>query len=76
MIDEKLADRNTVGPSMQERILETLQEMEKHLKAIVYYSTPERAFLPSAGKATLPADTSDLQEMIKEEVGKYLKENE
>tara|TARA_Y100000385_G_scaffold267916_1_gene304480 strand:- start:81 stop:311 length:231 start_codon:yes stop_codon:yes gene_type:complete len=76
MIDEKLADKSAVGPSIQERILETLQEMEKHLKAIVYYSTPERAFMASAGKATLPTSAPDLQEMIKEEVGKYLKENE
>ena len=75
MIDEKLADRNTVGPSMQERMLETLQQIEKHLKAMVYYTTPDRAFTASAGKASVPTDTSGLEEMVSKEIEKYLKEN-
>tara|TARA_R100001509_G_C4799695_1_gene192673 strand:+ start:196 stop:426 length:231 start_codon:yes stop_codon:yes gene_type:complete len=75
MIDEKLADRNTVGPSMQEKMLETLQQIEKHLKAMVYYTTPERAFTPSAGKATMPTGASEIEEMVSREIEKYLKEN-
>tara|TARA_Y100001963_G_scaffold71446_1_gene99353 strand:- start:603 stop:833 length:231 start_codon:yes stop_codon:yes gene_type:complete len=75
MIDEKLADRNTVGPSMQEKMLETLQQIEKHLKAMVYYTTPERAFTPSAGKAQAPPQFPELKKMVGKEIEKYLKEN-
>ena len=75
MIDEKLADRTTVGPTMQEQMLETLQQIEKHLKAMVYYTTPERACTPSAGKATVPTGASELEEIVSTEIERYLKEN-
>ena len=75
MIDEKLADRNTVGPSMQEKMLETLQKIEKHLKAMVYYTTPDRAQIASAGMAVAPEGSSVLEEMVSKEIEKYLKEN-
>jgi hypothetical protein len=75
MIDEKLTDR--IGPATDERILDTLKQIEKHLKAMVYYTTPEKAFLPSAGMAKAaasPAPTG-IKEMVTKEIEKYLKEN-
>ncbi len=75
MIDEKLTDR--IGPSIDEQILNTLKQIEKHMKAMVYYSTPEKAFIPTAGKApnpTTPAPTG-IKEMVTQEIEKYLKEN-
>ena len=75
-MNEKLAGRSSAGPTMQEEMLETLQQIEKHLKAMVYYATPERAFQPSAGKAAAPPPSdSSLQEMIANEIQNYLKEN-
>ena len=38
MIDEKLTDR--IGTSTEEQILNTLKQIEKHMKAMVYYTTP------------------------------------
>ena len=77
MIDEKLTDK--VGPSAQDEMLLTLKEIEKHLKALVYYSTPEKAFMPSAGKAKIPEPTppeaGTLEEVVAQEISKYLKEN-
>ena len=75
MIDEKLTDR--IGPSTDERILDTLKQIEKHMKAMVYYTTPERAFTPSAGKAPIPTPPAPtgIKEMVTQEIEKYLKEN-
>ena len=74
MIDEKLADK--VGPTIQEEMLVTLKNIETHLKALVFYSTPDQAFISSAGKApVINQPTADLDETIKEEITKYLKEN-
>ena len=75
MIDEKLTDK--IGPSTDERILDTLKQIEKHMKAMVYYTTPERAFLPSAGMAKPPAPPAPtgIKEMVTQEIEKYLKEN-
>ena len=75
MIDEKLTDK--IGPSTDEQILNTLKQIEKHMKAIVYYTTPERAFTPSAGKASIPTAPAPtgIKEMVTQEIEKYLKEN-
>ena len=75
MIDEKLTDK--IGATTQEEVLKTLKEMEKHLNALVFYSTPESAFISSAGKAQPQAQSApeDISEIIKQEVEKYLKEN-
>tara|TARA_R110000744_G_scaffold243689_1_gene360630 strand:- start:7165 stop:7392 length:228 start_codon:yes stop_codon:yes gene_type:complete len=74
MIDEKLTDR--IGTSTEEQILNTLKQIEKHMKAMVYYTTPERAFAPSAGKVTAPSlPPAGIEEVITQEVEKYLKEN-
>tara|TARA_R110000824_G_scaffold46513_3_gene133563 strand:- start:3109 stop:3348 length:240 start_codon:yes stop_codon:yes gene_type:complete len=78
MIDEKLTDR--IGASTEEQILDTLRQIEKHMKAMVYYTTPERAFAPSAGKVTAKPVTpglppSGIEEAITQEIEKYLKEN-
>ena len=75
MIDEKLTDK--IGPSTDEQILITLKQIEKHMKAIVYYTTPERAFTPSAGKASIPTAPAPtgIKEMVTQEIEKYLKEN-
>jgi hypothetical protein len=75
MIDEKLTDR--IGPSTDEQILNTLKQIEKHMKAIVYYTTPQRAFTPSAGKASIPTAPAPtgIKEMVTQEIEKYLKEN-
>mgnify|MGYP003642381127 FL=1 len=75
MIDEKLTDK--IGPSVEEQMLKTLGKIESHLKALVFYSTPERAFISSAGKAqpqTQPAP-EPIDEIVAQEVEKYLKEN-
>ena len=74
MIDEKLSDR--VGMSTDEQILSTLKQIEKHMKAMVYYTTPEKAFAPSAGRVQNPPDSEDLKEIITQEIEKCLKENE
>jgi hypothetical protein len=80
MIDEKLADK--IGVSPQEQTLAVLKQIEKHLKALVFYTTPEKAFLPTAGTVSAPPvpkgsdDDDDLNEVIKKEIEKYLKENE
>ena len=74
-MNEKLAGRSSAGPTMQEEMLETLPQIEKHLKAMVYYTTPERAFTPSAGKATVPTGASELEEIVSTEIERYLKEN-
>ena len=77
MIDEKLTDK--VGPSAQDEMLSTLKEIEKHMRALVYYSTPEKAFISSAGMAktptTQPPAESALEEVVAQEINKYLKEN-
>ena len=54
--------------------------MEKHLQDLVFYMTPEKAFLSSAGRLQAPAsDEEDMQEskirdMVTKEVKKRLKE--
>ena len=75
MIDEKLTDK--VGPTTEEQMLSALERIEAHLKALVFHSTPESAFISSAGMARTPASkkSDDISEVIKQEVEKYLKEN-
>ena len=67
------------NPSLFEKKEDTnlylIQQIEKHLKAMVYYTTPERAFTPSAGKATVPTGASELEEIVSTEIERYLKEN-
>ena len=58
-----------------DEVLATLKKIEKHLRALVYYSTPERAFIASAGKASPNAPDTSIEEVIAEEIGKYFKEN-
>ena len=73
MIDEKLTEK--AGDFTQQEVLSTLKKIEKHLRALVYYSTPEKAFMPSAGKAKIPHPKGEtLEEVIAQEIGKYLKE--
>ena len=76
MTDKKLTEK--AGDFAQSEVLSTLKQIEKHLRALVYYSTPERAFMSSAGKAKVaqpqPQDQA-LEEVIAEEISKYLKEN-
>ena len=78
-MNEKLKDINST--SRDEDVLKTLQRMEKHLQDLVYYMTPERAFLPSAGRVAAPATSSDsdlseskIRKIVTQEVKKYLKE--
>jgi phosphopantetheine adenylyltransferase len=75
MIDEKLTDK--IGPSVEEQMLSALERIESHLKALVFHSTPEKAFISSAGLARTPAapKPADISEIIKQEVEKHLKEN-
>ena len=76
MTDKKLTEK--VGDVAQGEVLSTLKQIEKHLRALVYYSTPDRAFMASAGKAKVaPSSPQDqaLEEVIAEEISKYLKEN-
>ena len=73
MIDEKLAEK--IGPSVEEKMLSTLQLIETHLKTLVFHSTPERAFISSAGKAITAQDKEPVSEIIKQEIEKHLKEN-
>jgi len=74
MIDEKLTDN--VGPTMEERMLSTLEKIESHLKTLVFHNTPERAFISTAGKAVDPrAPAEPVSEVVKQEIEKYLKEN-
>jgi len=43
---------------------------------MVFHSTPEKAFISSAGLARTQAQkTDDISEIIKQEVEKHLKEN-
>lgn len=78
MIDEKLTDKQ--GVTAQQEIIEILNQVEKHLKALVFYTTPGSALLPSAGQVTSDPDflqksAEDMNEIIKQEIEKYLKEN-
>ena len=75
MIDEKLTDN--VGPTTEEQMLSTLEKIESHLKTLVFHSTPERAFISTAGKAIARPEPAEepVSEVIKQEVEKYLKEN-
>jgi len=75
MIDEKLTDK--IGPTTEEQMLTVLERIESHLKALVFHSTPESAFISSAGMARAPASkkSDDISEVIKQEIEKYLKEN-
>ena len=73
MTGKKLTEKVDVpGP---DEVLATLKKIEKHLRALVYYSTPERAFIASAGKASPNAPDPSIEEVIAEEIGKYFKEN-
>ena len=74
MIDEKLTEK--AGDFVQNEVLSTLKQIEKHLRALVYYSTPEKAFMPSAGKAKIAHSKDEtLEEIIAQEISKHLKEN-
>jgi len=75
MIDEKLSDK--IGPTVEEQMLVSLEKIEAHLRTLVFHSTPERAFISSAGKATPFQDQGpkEVSEVIKQEIEKYLKEN-
>tara|TARA_R110000824_G_scaffold370304_1_gene559873 strand:- start:190 stop:420 length:231 start_codon:yes stop_codon:yes gene_type:complete len=75
MIEEKLA--GGVGPSPEDEMISVLKKIEKHLETMVFYSTPERAYISSAGKAQPPAlpTPETIAEVIKQEIKKYLKEN-
>ena len=73
-MNEKLKDKGSFSQSQE--MLNTLRRMEKHLQDLVYYTTPERAFLPSAGLADVPTDMSEntIKELVTQEVKRYLKE--
>jgi len=75
-MNEKLADK--IGPTIEEQMLETLGKIEAHLKALVFHSTPEKAFISSAGLARTSPEPKpeDISEVIKQEIEKHLKENE
>lgn len=78
-MNEKLKDKNSM--SRDDEMLETLRRIEKHLQDLVFYTTPERAFLPSAGKASVAPAVSDdslaeskIRGLVTQEVKRYLKE--
>ena len=73
MIDKKLTEK--AGDFTQHEVLSTLKKIEQHLRALLYYSTPEKAFMSSAGKAKVRQKDETLEEIIAQEIGKYLKEN-
>jgi hypothetical protein len=73
-MDKELTEN--VGPTSRDEVLATLKKIEKHLRALVYYSTPEKAFMPSAGAAkTIQPKSEKLEETIVKEISNYLKEN-
>jgi hypothetical protein len=73
-MNEKLKDKTHSSQSRE--VLDTLRRIEKHLQDLVYYTTPERAFLSSAGRADISTDMSDntIKELVTQEVKRYLKE--
>ena len=78
-MNEKLKDKNSMP--RDEEMLQTLRRIEKHLQDLVFYTTPERAFLPSAGKASVdPIATDDnlaeskIRNLVTQEIKRYLKE--
>ena len=73
-MNEKLKDKGSFSQSQE--MLNTLRRIEKHLQDLVYYTTPERAFLSSAGRADVSNDMSEntIEELVTQEVKRYLKE--
>ena len=73
-MNEKLKDKQYSSQSQE--VLNTLRRIEKHLQDLVYYTTPERAFLSSAGRADITTDMSEntIKELVTQEVKRYLKE--
>ena len=73
-MNEKLKDKTHSSQSRE--VLDTLRRIEKHLQDLVYNTTPERAFLSSAGRADISTDMSDntIKELVTQEVKRYLKE--
>ena len=76
-MNEKLKNQRSISESQE--MLTVLRKMEKHLQDLVYYTTPERAFLSSAGRGTPSADATDMsentiKELVTQEVRRYLKE--
>tara|TARA_R110001583_G_scaffold65152_2_gene188384 strand:+ start:638 stop:868 length:231 start_codon:yes stop_codon:yes gene_type:complete len=64
--------------SSDQEVLDTLRRMEKHLQDLVYYTTPERAFMSSGGRAA-PENLDELsentiRELVTQEVKRLLKE--
>jgi len=73
-MNEKLKDKGSFSQSQE--MLNTLRRIEKHLQDLVYYTTPERAFLSSAGRADVSDNMSEntIEELVTQEVKRYLKE--
>ena len=73
-MNEKLKDKGSFSQSQE--MLNTLRRIEKHLQDLVYYTTPERAFLSSAGRADIATDITEntIKELVTQEVKRYLKE--
>ena len=74
IMNEKLKDKGSYSQSQE--MLNTLRRIEKHLQDLVYYTTPERAFLSSAGRADIATDMTEntIKELVTQEVKRYLKE--
>ena len=73
-MNEKLKDKGSFSQSQE--MLNTLRRIEKHLQDLVYYTTTERAFLSSAGRADIAPDMSEntIKELVTQEIKRYLKE--
>jgi len=77
-MNEKLKDKRNISESQE--MLSVLRKMEKHLQDLVFYMTPEKAFLSSAGRIQDTGSNeeamqeSKIREMVTKEVKKRLKE--
>ena len=77
-MNEKLKSRENFLDSKE--VLNTLKRIEKHLQDLVFYTTPEQAFIPSAGRVSTSQSGEDklaeikIKEIVTQEVKRHLKE--